>query len=131
MTFLAFRFLVSALQAAVACLIRDKDKSTRPWSPTRTEQLGNAIAALPQELINAPLPGKATQKSAGNLLLWAVRNGNVTAVKLLIARGADVNVTCTPKRSCALMSACFEGFDGLARILLSAGADVNQSNEQG
>lgn len=117
---------MSQLQAAVACLIRDKDAGRS--GRTSPQQLAVSIAALPSSLLDAPLPSSS---KVGNLLLWAVRCGNETAVRLLIARGANVNACCTPKRSAPLMSAAFEGFENIIAVLLSSNADVNQANAQG
>jgi ankyrin repeat protein len=115
------------LQAAIACLIRDRHAKSGSGR-TSPRQLESSIAALPEALLDAPLPSSG---KSGNLLLWAVRNGNEAAVRLLIARGANVNSTCTPKRSAPLMSAAFEGFERIIAILLRAGADVNHANAQG
>ena len=89
------------------------------------------IAALPMELVNAPLPYCRGTKAGSPLLLWAVRSGNEAAVRLLLARGADPNVTCNPKCAAALMSASFEGHVEIARLLLAAKAHVDRTNHHG
>ena len=60
--------------------------------------------------------------------LWAAcTGGHIDIVKLLIARGADVNKT-TLTRSTPLRGASFHGFIDVMRYLIKVGADINTPN---
>ena len=64
-----------------------------------------------------------------NPLIIACMNGNVSTVKLLLDRGADINYMCdgcTP-----LLTACQHGDIRIARYLLKRGADANASSPYG
>lgn len=62
-------------------------------------------------------------------LHYAIKMGDVNAVNLLIANGADVNSTCldcrSPRTITALSRAAIYNQLEIARILLNSGADVN------
>lgn len=59
-------------------------------------------------------------------LLFAARIGNLSAARLLVAAGADVNDTDAWGVSATVVAA-FSGFSGLAEFLLDSGADPNLS----
>ncbi|KAA8492205.1 putative ankyrin repeat protein [Porphyridium purpureum] len=63
-------------------------------------------------------------------LLLAASQENEDCVRLLIARGADVNAA-DPDGSTALILAAQNGNDDLARLLVQHGAKVNASNQLG
>ena len=56
-------------------------------------------------------------------LMWATFKDNSTCLKMLVNKGADVNI-CDQTGS-SLMLASTKGFDNCVRILLKAGADLN------
>ena len=60
----------------------------------------------------------------------AAYNGQTSAVKLLVERGADINVD-TNDGYTALIYAAFSGDAKIVQILVEAGADVNAINEYG
>jgi uncharacterized protein len=57
--------------------------------------------------------------------MTAARTGNVDAVKMLIARGANVNARETWHNQTALMWAAAENHGDVVRALVAAGADMN------
>jgi ankyrin repeat protein len=59
-------------------------------------------------------------------LLAAARAGSVPSVRLLLARGVDVNAAETYQKTTALMWAAAEGHLDVVDVLLEAGADVNR-----
>lgn len=63
-------------------------------------------------------------------LHYAVFAGRKEVVRLLMARGADVNAK-APNKSTVLMMAAREGHEDLARELLAAGADPRPVNDWG
>ncbi|MEW6351608.1 MAG: ankyrin repeat domain-containing protein [Thermodesulfobacteriota bacterium] len=64
------------------------------------------------------------------LLASACNWGRVEVVKLLLAKGADVNET-GPGGASPLILACSEGQTEVAKVLLENGADVNQRDAEG
>ena len=58
------------------------------------------------------------------LVMLAARSGNVDAVKLLLAKGADPNTKEPQREQTALMWAAAEGHTGVVKLLLEAGGDV-------
>ena len=56
-------------------------------------------------------------------LMWATFKNNSTCLKMLVNKGADVNI-CDQTGS-SLMLAAAKGFANCVSILLKAGADVN------
>ena len=64
-----------------------------------------------------------------NPLIIACMNGNVSTVKLLLDRGADVNYMCDGRTP--LQTACYYGDIRVARYLLKRGADSNASSPYG
>src|SRR4029434_2606327 len=58
-------------------------------------------------------------------LMFAARNGNPAAIKLLVAGGADVNATEAIRSTTALMWAAEEGHPAAVKALVELGADVS------
>ena len=69
--------------------------------------------------VNAALPDGETA------LMTAARGGSVAAVKLLLARGADVDASEAWKGQTALMWAAAENHADVVRVLIAGGADPN------
>ena len=57
--------------------------------------------------------------------------GNIEIVRLLLAKGADLNITCGGKGWTALMLASQEGQLVIVRALLAEGADINMKDDEG
>ncbi|MEW6351666.1 MAG: ankyrin repeat domain-containing protein [Thermodesulfobacteriota bacterium] len=74
------------------------------------------------------VPNSGTQQWP--LLASACKWGRVEAVKLLLAKGAEVNQR-GPGGTSPLMVACSEGQTEAAKVLLDNGADVNQRDAEG
>ena len=73
---------------------------------------------------------RPTPSGGMTALLFAIREGNLDATKLLLDRGADIHASSgnhTPPLVIALMN----GQVGLARYLLDRGADPNASDDYG
>ena len=68
---------------------------------------------------------------AGNrtVLMWAVRYGQTEAVKLLVEKGADLNIQ-SKSGETALMSAARTGRTEIVKILVEGGADLNIQDYQ-
>ena len=64
-----------------------------------------------------------------NPLIIACMNGNVSTVKLLLDRGADINYVCDGRTP--LLTACQHGDIRVTRYLLKRGADANASSPYG
>ena len=68
---------------------------------------------------------KAPSEYTGSTaLIWAVREGHIEMVKLLLEAGADVNLH-DPKHASALIRAARNDDKPMVRLLLENGADVN------
>ena len=87
---------------------------------------GNArlVGAL---LTSGAVPRKADAAlhDGRTLLMLAARTGNVDALTLLLAKGADLNAAETRTGTTALMWAALENRADAVRVLTKAGADVN------
>src|SRR5207244_4291264 len=68
---------------------------------------------------NTSVPGGETA------VMTAARTGKVEALKVLLARGADVNARESTRGQTALMWAAAEGNAAAVSLLVEAGADVN------
>jgi ankyrin repeat protein len=77
------------------------------------------------EDVNAPLPGGETP------LMTAARTGKLDAVKLLIARGADVNAKEAKRGQMAIHWAAAEGHAAVLEALIAAGADFKAQLDSG
>jgi hypothetical protein len=64
-------------------------------------------------------------------LVAAAQDGDLNAVRALLAKGSDVNVLDKPTDKTALMAAAEDGSLELVQLLLGAGADVNARNVYG
>jgi len=63
-------------------------------------------------------------------LMVAARRGTLDLVKMLLARGANVNAS-SPYAGTALHAAAYRGRLDICQALIAAGADVNAPNEEG
>lgn len=66
-----------------------------------------------------------------DLLLSAATNGDETAIKRLLALGANVNYANEKTGCTALFFAASKGHESVTALLLSAGADINHKNHMG
>ena len=68
----------------------------------------------------------------GVTALWAAsKEGHAKVVKLLLEKGADVNVKDTTNDETALWIASKEGHEEVVKLLLAAKADVNVKAKDG
>ena len=67
--------------------------------------------------------------SGATALMWAVPD--VEKVRLLVARGANVNARSETERTPLLVAACFPGTVDLLRLLLDRGADLRAQDRAG
>jgi ankyrin repeat protein len=65
-----------------------------------------------------------------NALHWAISNGNVDAVDLLVCRGMDMEETCDGGRTALQVAAKF-GMTTIAKLLLAKGANINHRSHNG
>lgn len=63
-------------------------------------------------------------------LLWAAVRGCTDTVKLLLERGANVDIEDDTRRT-ALMIAAYQGHPKTVNLLLECGADINKQNKNG
>lgn len=73
------------------------------------------------DLLSVPDLGSIRDQHGNPLLLWCCHHGDVTAVRLLLSRGASLEHI---GPDLGLLGACFHGHVDLTRFLLGAGADV-------
>lgn len=90
--------------------------------------MAEAPAAAPQGSVqNYASPSSSLPPS--NALLAAIRSKNPTALQQALADGADKN---TRSNGTPALTLCVQtGQTDLLRILITAGADVNQTDAQG
>ncbi|MGD9612389.1 MAG: ankyrin repeat domain-containing protein [Kiritimatiellia bacterium] len=81
--------------------------------------------------IRRNLPLDALKKGDCSALYLAVANGQTNAVQALLEAGADANLATTNGLWTPLMKAARDGNVGLARLLLSAGADPEKRRHDG
>ena len=65
------------------------------------------------------------------LLYFAVRKGAIETMKLLISRGADMNIRSSGFGKTPLFQAAFQGRFEAAKLLVEHGADVNAQDDYG
>jgi ankyrin repeat protein len=83
-------------------------------------------AALVKDLLNAGLKVDEPEPKTGQTpLMWAAAEGHESAVKALVAAGADTHVR-SNRGETALFFAVRKGNIGVTGALLAAGADVNE-----
>lgn len=70
------------------------------------------------------------QQQANKALARACESGNIEAIRLLLAAGADVNAR-RKNGSTPLHCACAEGHTAIVRLLLEHGADIGARNDDG
>jgi ankyrin repeat protein len=71
-----------------------------------------------------------SRKSEGRALHDAAGLGNIEAVKVLLASGADVNAINNDGET-PLHIAAYSGMPDIAKLLLDAGADINAKTKEG
>ncbi|PYS42270.1 MAG: hypothetical protein DMG14_04530, partial [Acidobacteria bacterium] len=85
----------------------------------------NGNPAMIEKLLKAGADANAVSNEGETVLMTAARTGNVDAVKVLLARGADVNAKETWHGETALMWAVSQKHAAIARELIAHGADLN------
>lgn len=85
----------------------------------------NRSTAMVEKLLQAAANPNISDPTGETPLMACARTGNVDAVKLMIAHGADVNLKETQREQTALMMAVAEKHAEVVRALVDSGADVN------
>jgi ankyrin repeat protein len=80
--------------------------------------------------ISMILSGCFSESVAQQSLMRATKQGDVRAVKKLLAKGADVGEK-DQDGATALMWAAYHGYPEITKILIKAGADVNAKDQDG
>src|SRR5207249_4253939 len=91
----------------------------------------NGNASLIDRLLKAGADPNATSEEGQTALMTAALNGKVDAVKVLLARGAQVNVQEPTRGQSALMWAASEGNTAAAETLIELGADIKAKSKGG
>ena len=89
----------------------------------------NGDAGLIDALLKAGADPNERLRSGETALMMASRTGNVTAMKVLLDRGADVNAKETLRGTTALMWAADQGHPAAVKLLIERGADVERPLE--
>lgn len=88
-------------------------------------------AELIRLLVAAGGDPNAVDAVGETMLMSAVRSGEPAAVELLLELGVNVNQTDSEFQQSALMLAARSGFDKIADLLITAGADIDASTRTG
>ena len=116
-------------------------------SPIRVSYLPRKLAARDLPLLEAARTGdvatmtdllekgvsiqtRSLQGRKGTALHLASENGDETAVRFLLSRGAEIESK-DQYGSSALRRAAFEGYQDMIRLLLKQGADIESKNSKG
>ena len=91
----------------------------------------NGNAAMVGALLDAGANANDALPAGETALMTAARSGSLDAMKILLARGADVHARENWKQQTALMWAAHEGHTGAVRLLLEAGARVEERSAFG
>ena len=78
-------------------------------------------------VIDAGVPVDLTDARGNTLVMLAAYHGHAVAVRVLTARGADVN-RCNDRGQSPLSGAVFKGEDEVVDALVEAGADLRRGN---
>lgn len=84
----------------------------------------NRNSNIADVLLNAGADSKSAVWTGETVLMTCARTGNLKTVTRLIENGADVNANEYRRGQTALMWAISEGYPQIAKVLISAGADV-------
>ena len=84
-----------------------------------------------QKLLSGGADPNARDEIGEPILLLGAYNGNTEVVKLLLEKGADVNVKRADDGTTALWIASYEGKTEVVKLLLEKGADVNVKDKDG
>ncbi len=80
---------------------------------------------------SATTPEPQTAKVPNISIHEAAKTGNIEALKIAIADGADVNARCDVRKMAPLQYAAFDECKEIAELLIAAGADVNARSKNG
>lgn len=92
---------------------------------------GDGNAAVVERLLNAGADPNSARDTGETALMTAARSGSLEAVKLLLAREANVNATESRRGQTALMWAIAEQHPELVPILIEHGADIHIRSKGG
>ena len=88
-------------------------------------------AMLVERLVRAGADPNAALPSGETVLMTAARTGNLSAVNVLLAHGADMNANTHWRGQTALMWAVAEGHADIMAVLIAHGADVHARSNRG
>jgi uncharacterized protein len=91
----------------------------------------NANSAMVEKLVKAGASPKTAMQTGETALMTCTRSGALEGVRLLLARGADVNARETQRGQTALMWAASKKHPDVTRVLVGHGAEVNARSNQG
>jgi len=115
-----FAVLALALAAGVVA----QEKQPDPNEEFLRAAFDGNVPELEKFLASGTDVNAAHLKTGGTALMFAAIKNRVEAARLLLSKGADVNVTAKDGNT-ALVLAVRDGHTGVAQMLLAKGADVN------
>ena len=118
--------LLAVAQAAAAAVAKPAPKGDALFVAAEKGQV-----AVVQKFLDGGGSANAADKAKLTLLNWAAYGGSLDLVKLLIAKGADVNVHASKKAWTPLMNGSAMGFPLVVSHLLDHGAAVNAIDADG
>jgi ankyrin repeat protein len=111
----------------------DKEKNDPlKWAAIRSGWvMAHQNVRLAEALLDSGAPVDSRDKDGFTPLIWAANRGAVKLVKLLLARGADVNAKTTQKHNSGRTALMYSKDIAVVRVLLDAGADPKAVEENG
>ena len=91
----------------------------------------NGQVYLIKNLLRAKVDINALNAEGLSSLHWAVINGNIEVTKLLIEKGANIEIKDSGCGSSPLLFACQNGRTKIVKFLIEKGADINTKNSKG
>lgn len=117
-------------QNAAVNLLLDRGADLEALSYNHENTLARAIGMKQYDTVILLLD-RGARIDTGQPLIYAAGNDDVKMVKLLLARGANVNSTDDDRDTALIAAASRSASAETVRVLLSAGADPNHKNRYG
>ena len=102
----------------------DSNKLVLAARKGKVKELGELLLSQTVEVNRSVRCTKIPTMDNGCALIWAARQGQLEAVRLLIRAKAEVNLCCSPSGWTALYAAALNGHEQIVQELLNSGADV-------